>query len=91
MKNKLMSNKIEVINKMLKHFSDDGKVVLRGKIIVKFPANSSLRFVAKQLNIRTDSKYIYLIIKSEDDFDKVIVQLRYLYEKLGEIVEDFPV
>ena len=76
---------------MLKHFSEYGKVVLYGKIIVKLPANSSLRFIAKQLNIHADSRYIYLVIKSEDDFDKVIVQLRCLHEKLGEIVEDFPV
>ena len=62
----------------------------KGKIYITIPATSSTIYLAKKLHIPTNSKGVYFKISNEDDFPKVMLQMKDLYEAIKESIKILP-
>jgi hypothetical protein len=62
----------------------------KGKIYITIPATSPTIYLAKKLHIPTKSKGVYFKISNENDFLKVMLQMKDLYDSIKESIKKLP-
>lgn len=62
----------------------------KGQIYITIPTTRPTIYLAKKLHIPTKSKGVYFKISNEDDFLKVMLQMKDLYEAIKESIQKLP-
>ncbi|MHA1720620.1 MAG: hypothetical protein ACTSWX_00825 [Promethearchaeota archaeon] len=90
------TNGIMTLGELIRQFSNklgrkySGRMFFKGKIYITIPAKSATIYLAKKLHIPTNSNGIYFKITGEDDFPKVMLQMKALYKSIKESIKQMP-